>query len=532
MVSEGSSRHFEWDYADQMRVYRTQTGTSIPSEYAHYLYDAAGNRVKKIVRKQGGDSVVSVYIDGGFEHLYKRSSGGTKSEEHNELQVMDGRSRIASVRVGTAFGLDTSPVMRYNIDDHLGNASFTLDTTGSLTHREEYFPFGETSFGSYSKKRYRFCGKERDEESGLYYYGARYYMPWQCRFVSVDPLAGEYPFYTPYQYAGNQPIIAIDLDGLEPAFTGDHEGQKATTMESSTEMVTTSHFGMQYKTEVVHAVHSVWQAGTEENDFEDSGWMTKSEYNRFIFQRTADRATQLNDYDGLVPWLYPREKFDAPGIYDLGLDLNHAGGAFFLAYNAAEEYLENPQSQSQGIVNMDFEVWTTAVDGYLFTKWAANGVKFLVSNTMKTEAPVKVWSTRSLGDNTSAVKKGTNAGKRTENFSVISHGDKNGKMMARTADGPRSVSVGTVWKGMQQAGYNGEPIDFMVCHGAKSAGPDLLRLSGAPYMIASTRTISASIWSFRSKGWVQLQMKGDKIISIGPSLDLIGKSARRIPPFF
>jgi RHS repeat-associated protein len=215
MVSEGSSRHFEWDYADQMRVYRTQTGTSIPSEYAHYLYDAGGNRVKKIVWKQGGNSVISVYIDGGFEHLYKRSSGGTKSEEHNELQVMDGRSRIASVRVGTAFSGDTSPVVRYTLEDHLGIASFSLDDTGSLTHREEYFPFGETAFGGYGKKRYRFCGKERDEESGLYYYGARYYMPWQCRFVSVDPLAGEYPFYTPYQYASNKPIVAIDLDGLE-----------------------------------------------------------------------------------------------------------------------------------------------------------------------------------------------------------------------------------------------------------------------------------------------------------------------------
>lgn len=40
-------------------------------------------------------------------------------------------------------------------------------------------------------------------------------MPWQCRFVSVDPLAGEYPFYSPYQYASNKPIVSIDIDGLE-----------------------------------------------------------------------------------------------------------------------------------------------------------------------------------------------------------------------------------------------------------------------------------------------------------------------------
>ena len=51
----------------------------------------------------------------------------------------------------------------------------------------------------------------------MYYYGARYYSPWLCRFISVDPLAAKYPFYTPYQYAGNQPINFIDLDGMEQA---------------------------------------------------------------------------------------------------------------------------------------------------------------------------------------------------------------------------------------------------------------------------------------------------------------------------
>ena len=65
-------------------------------------------------------------------------------------------------------------------------------------------------------KRYKYCGKERDEETGLYYYGMRYYADWLCRFVSVDPLQFKYPYYTPYQYAGNRPITCIDLDGAEP----------------------------------------------------------------------------------------------------------------------------------------------------------------------------------------------------------------------------------------------------------------------------------------------------------------------------
>jgi RHS repeat-associated protein len=230
MVGEGSSRHFEWDYADQMRVYRTQTSGAEPTVFAHYLYDAGGVRVKKIVRKSTGNHEVTVYIDGVFEYLYLVNSSSTKTEEKNEIHVMDGRSRIARREVfGASWTGSQTDAVKYVMEDHLGNASFTLTASGGAYRREEYFPFGETSFGSYGKKRYRFCGKERDEESGLYYYGARYYMPWQCRFVSVDPLAAEYAFYTPYQYAGNQPIIAIDLDGLEPSGGG---------QENTKEMVT------------------------------------------------------------------------------------------------------------------------------------------------------------------------------------------------------------------------------------------------------------------------------------------------------
>jgi RHS repeat-associated protein len=129
---------------------------------------------------------------------------------------MDGRSRIARREVfGASWTGSQTDAVKYVMEDHLGNASFTLTATGGAYQREEYFPFGETSFGSYGKKRYRFCGKERDEESGLYYYGARYYMPWQCRFVSVDPLAAKFVMLTPYQYASNTPIFAWDLDGLE-----------------------------------------------------------------------------------------------------------------------------------------------------------------------------------------------------------------------------------------------------------------------------------------------------------------------------
>ncbi|MCB9236149.1 MAG: hypothetical protein H6581_31160 [Bacteroidia bacterium] len=106
------------------------------------------------------------------------------------------------------------------MEDHLGSSSVTLDVNGALFSKEEYFPFGETSFGSFAKKRYRYVGKEKDEESGLYYYGARYYAAWTCRFVSVDPLALSMPFMAPYVYAANDPIGQFDVDGMNPSGGG------------------------------------------------------------------------------------------------------------------------------------------------------------------------------------------------------------------------------------------------------------------------------------------------------------------------
>ncbi len=74
--------------------------------------------------------------------------------------------------------------------------------------------------------RYGFNGKENDKEWGnqlIQDYGFRLYNPAIAKFLSVDPLAPEYPYYTPYQFAGNTPIMAIDLDGLEENIVVDKE---------------------------------------------------------------------------------------------------------------------------------------------------------------------------------------------------------------------------------------------------------------------------------------------------------------------
>ncbi len=63
--------------------------------------------------------------------------------------------------------------------------------------------------------RYGFNGKEKDSETGIQDYGMRWYLPNIARFPSVDPLTGKYTWLTPYQFAANSPIWAVDIDGLE-----------------------------------------------------------------------------------------------------------------------------------------------------------------------------------------------------------------------------------------------------------------------------------------------------------------------------
>ena len=105
--------------------------------------------------------------------------------------------------------------------EEAGSACLELDDYAQVISYEEYHPFGTTSYRSgnseaeVSLKRFKYVGKERDEETGFYYYGARYYTSWTGRFVSVDSLQDSFLMLTPYQYASNKPITMIDIDGQE-----------------------------------------------------------------------------------------------------------------------------------------------------------------------------------------------------------------------------------------------------------------------------------------------------------------------------
>jgi len=107
--------------------------------------------------------------------------------------------------------------------DHLGSTSYITDATGEVYQHLEYFAFGETFVeeqGNTDKMPYKFNGKELDEETGLYYYGARYYDAQTSVWLSVDPLMEKYPSTSAFAYVANNPVNTVDPDGRLIIFIG------------------------------------------------------------------------------------------------------------------------------------------------------------------------------------------------------------------------------------------------------------------------------------------------------------------------
>ena len=112
----------------------------------------------------------------------------------------------------------------YYHPDHLGSSSYITNLDGEVAQHIEYVPFGEVFIEERNNTwntPYLFNAKEFDEETGMYYYGARYYEPRLSLWMSVDPLAEMGLNLTPYNFMFNNPLILIDPHGLWPIYSKD-----------------------------------------------------------------------------------------------------------------------------------------------------------------------------------------------------------------------------------------------------------------------------------------------------------------------
>ena len=115
----------------------------------------------------------------------------------------------------------------YYHPDHLGSSSYITNLDGEVVQHIEYVPFGEVFMEERNNiwnTPYLFNAKEFDEETGLYYYGARYYDSRLSLWISTDPLQEKYVNITSYCYTYNNPVIFIDPDGRHVEVTKSKDG--------------------------------------------------------------------------------------------------------------------------------------------------------------------------------------------------------------------------------------------------------------------------------------------------------------------
>jgi RHS repeat-associated protein len=206
-----------WDFHDQLRHVDLAGGGE-----AYYVYDATGQRLRKVIEKNGGALIEERLYLGGFEIFRRRDATGTVTLERETFHVMDDTQRIALVETRTQGNEAGVPpqLVRYQFGNHLGSACLELDAGGLVISYEEYYPYGGTSYqagrsaAEVRLKRYRYTGKERDEETGFTYHLARYYAPWLGRWASADSI-GIKDGFNLYVYGHDNPLTYVDPTGTE-----------------------------------------------------------------------------------------------------------------------------------------------------------------------------------------------------------------------------------------------------------------------------------------------------------------------------
>lgn len=255
-----SNIRYSYDAAGNRIGKRVAKYNSTAVDYTWYVRDASG----KVMGTYGYTSTSSNDLNGANlmqneVYLYGSSRLGALAVNRNVEDTLQPRDSSLSLALGLG-SLIKRPFVRgikqYELSNHLGNVLVTVSdrklgvddgtydsssVTGLLEKINgtkdgkvdwyvadvltagDYYPFGMgmsgRKFSAGGKYRYGFNGKEEDYEiEGQEDYGFRIYDKRLVRFKSTDPLTKKYPELTPYQFASNTPIQAIDLDGLEAFF--------------------------------------------------------------------------------------------------------------------------------------------------------------------------------------------------------------------------------------------------------------------------------------------------------------------------
>ncbi len=259
-------KSFLWDEENRLLAVNNNGSVSC------YFYDAAGERTVKLTsetemvhvngKKVGGNANISKFIayvspyfvvsNGGAytKHIYaadqriasklgnidgfgadprRVEQAGGKKYDDNQSGTIKARFEALNIDYSDGNGKKDDEEYEPTMDseekenlvffyhpDHLGSTSYVTDADGNIAQHVEYIPYGEVFVeerNSQFSTNYLFNAKELDNETGLYYYGARYLDPTGAMWLSVDPMWEEYAGMSPYNYCAGNPVVVVDAEG-------------------------------------------------------------------------------------------------------------------------------------------------------------------------------------------------------------------------------------------------------------------------------------------------------------------------------
>lgn len=225
LLKLNGSQNLHWNYRDNIAYVDIITRSSGKNDSEYYVYDSGGQRVRKVTEtyqnnEKNSTRVEKIYF--GDIEVTRTYQDNNLNKEKYTVHVMDDKSRVALHHYwikGSPENVEIKSQSRYQLSNHLDSVALELNDNAEIITYEEYLPFGGAALiagktaREVTEKEYRYSGKERDESTGLYYYGMRYYAPWLARWINPDP-AGTVDGLNLYLFVGGNAANSVDLFGL------------------------------------------------------------------------------------------------------------------------------------------------------------------------------------------------------------------------------------------------------------------------------------------------------------------------------
>lgn len=219
------SNTITWNYRDNIAsIVLNNAPSENVSKTQYFTYNNSGRRIRAVTETTLANGATAIdetlYLN---KLIIKRVyQNQTLINELHKTRFFDDNTCVAEKLTWVAgnppAGI-TSPQIRFQLDNMLDSSLLEVDSQSQVISYEEYAAFGATTYAwslnqpEIDLKDFRYQSKERDQQNGLYYFGARYYSPWARRWMSPDP-TGAVDGLNLYTFAGNNPISFHDYSGL------------------------------------------------------------------------------------------------------------------------------------------------------------------------------------------------------------------------------------------------------------------------------------------------------------------------------